>query len=84
MILIFLNEHIIRALEVRYVINMYDNHKWAQQIVEQEKENGFIYIEPIINSLCEYEQNRDYYLTIDEFYPVIIDKIKEYQLKKLK
>ena len=79
-----LNEHIIRALEVRYVINMYDNHKWAQQIVEQEKENGFIYIEPIINSLCEYEQNRDYYLTIDEFYPVIIDKIKEYQLKKLK
>lgn len=79
-----LNEHIIRALEVRYVINMYGNEKWGQQIVEQEKENGFIYMEPIIDSLCEYENQRNDYQTIDEFYPVIIEKIKEYQLKRVK
>ncbi len=78
-----INEHIVRALEIRYIINVYGDYKWAQELIEDEKENSFIYIEPIVNSLCQYERQRNIYKRIDDFYPIIIKKIKEYKNTKL-
>ena len=74
-----INEHIIRAIESRYIDLMYHDQDWYNKRIENEKELGFIYIDNILNSLIEYENNRDVYKTFDEFYPVIIRNIEEYK-----
>ena len=80
-----INEHIIRALTIRwgYLRNRKDD--LYNRRTEREKERGFIYIENILNSLIFYEENRDEYPNLDSYYPIIIENIiKEYQNKSAK
>ena len=49
--------------------------------IENDISLGFKYLSPILNSLGEYENNRDIYKTFDEFYPNIIENIKNYKLE---
>lgn len=74
-----LNEHIIRAIEIRTIDAMFHDVNWYDYRIKQEKEMGFIYIEPIVDSLKEYENNRDMYSRFDMFYPIIVDNIKNYK-----
>lgn len=77
-----INEHINRAIELRTIKNIYHNDEWYDYRIKHEKENGFIYIDVVEESLQEYEQNRDIYSTFDMFYPIIIERIKSYKNKK--
>lgn len=74
-----INEYIIRAICARYILLMYHDQNWYQRRIESEKESGFIYIEPIIESLLEYENNRQVYPRFDLFYPNIIASLEKYK-----
>ena len=70
-----LNEHIIRALTARAILLIEKDEDWYKRRIEKEKSLGFIYIENIIESLIYYENNRDKYKNIDEYYPIIIENM---------
>lgn len=78
-----INEHIIRALTLRYRLHVTGDISKYEQRTNIEKELGFIYIESILNSLITYENKRDTYKNIEEFYPVIINNMfKDYEASK--
>lgn len=70
------NEHIVRAVTIR-LTELYEGKEKAKRLIKIEKSNGFFYIEPICSKLLEYEKNRDRYKTFEEFYPEIIELLKE-------
>ena len=73
-----INEHIVRAISARYIYLVYGDKELYKQCIENNKKSGFIYIDNIIDSLINYENNRDKYKTLVEFYPEIIENIKKY------
>lgn len=74
-----LNEHIIRALTSRFVYH--EDNLDGIKVLEMEKETGFIYVEALFNKLEEYENNRDKYPTIEDFYPELIKSLDEFMDK---
>ena len=69
------NEHIIRAVEIRLMVQQ--QGKGAEEIlICEERVRGFAYIEPLCRKLEEYEQHRDKYPTFESFYPQIIGVFK--------
>lgn len=71
-----INEHIVRAIQIRYIINEYNDKKWAESIAKWEEEQGFIYIRNILEKLEEFESNREKYKIFEEVYPEIINYLK--------
>ena len=66
---ICVNEHIIRAINV-LLIEQNIGEKEAAKLLQRELANKFIYIEPIIEKLKEFEQQRDSQnITFSNFYP---------------
>ncbi len=81
--LTIINEHIIRALTLRYRLHVTGDISRYEQRTNAERGLGFIYIDNILNSLIMYENNRDTYKNIEEFYPVIINNmIMNYEISK--
>ena len=68
-----INEHLVRAIQIRYIINEYNDEKWAEYITNMEEGNGFIYIRNILQLLEEFENSRDKYNTFDDFYVHLIN-----------
>ena len=78
-----INEHIIRALTIRWGYLTNPKEELYNRRITKEKERGFIYIDTILEALVFYENNRDLYPNIDEYYPKIIENIiNEYQNKQ--
>lgn len=67
-----INEHLVRAIHIRYIINEYNDIKWAEYVTRSEEENGFIYIREILEKLEFFENNRNVFNTFDDFYPEIV------------
>jgi hypothetical protein len=68
-----INEHIVRAINIRIHQLNWDSTLW-QKMLNEEKANQFIYIEPILNKLKEFETARDKsHIAFAEFYPQILD-----------
>lgn len=78
---ICINEHIIRAVTARLILKVSGKEAYDFAITAQKNE-GFVYIEDICNSLESYEKNRAKYTTFAEFYPEIIKVFRD-QYKKL-
>nr|WP_276536536.1 DUF4932 domain-containing protein [Tissierella carlieri] len=74
-----LNEHIIRALTSRFAYH--EDNLDGIKVLEMEKETGFIYVEALFNKLEEYENNRDKYSTIEDFYPELLKSLDEFMDK---
>ena len=70
---ICVNEHIVRAV----VIRLYERNigmKEASQLMIQELSKQFIYINPIVEKLKEFEKLRDTKnITFSDFYPQLIE-----------
>jgi len=74
-----INEHVVRAIHVR----LYDLHLGAQQsksLLENELEQRFIYVEPLVAKLKDFEtqRNKDK-VTFSEFYPellIVLDSLQ--------
>jgi len=66
----FANEHIARAVTVRMAYA--DNEEAGDRALAEELRLGFVYIEPILKKLVEYENNRDEYPDMTSFYPELL------------
>ena len=63
------NEHLIRAIHVR-LLELHTDSQKAKKMLDNELEKHFIYIEPIIEKLKEFEKQRDTKnISFSEFYP---------------
>ena len=71
-----INEHVIRAIVIRYISLIYHDEAWVQRAIQNEKKRGFIYIEDILESLEEYENQRQNYPTFDLYYPMIVKHLE--------
>ena len=70
---ICVNEHIIRAITTRFS-ELYDDAEQSKIILNNEIERRFIYIEPLIEKLKEFEIQRDEKnITFSEFYPELLN-----------
>lgn len=76
-----INEHLVRAIQIRYIIKEYNDEKWADSVTNWEEKQGFIYIRNILEKLEEFENNREEYKNFEEFYPEIINYLKS--IKKI-
>jgi len=70
-------EHLVRLGEIKIAELMEDTDLSVQYMHECIVNRGFIYMKPIQEILLEYENNRDKYTTIEDFIPIIINKLKE-------
>jgi len=67
------NEHIIRAINVR-LYDLYLDTEKSNKLQENDIKRGFIYIEPLVEKLKEFEKLRDEkQITFSEFYPELLD-----------
>jgi len=72
------NEYIVRAITAR-VLYLQDETKEYKETINNDKRSGFKYIEYVIEKLKEYENNRDRYKQIEDFYPELLDElVKQY------
>jgi hypothetical protein len=67
------NEHIIRAINIRLNGLYLDVEKSKKLLHEELRRNRFIYIEPLIEKLKEFEKQRDEnHITFSDFYPELL------------
>jgi Domain of unknown function (DUF4932) len=69
------NELLLRATTIKITEKNFGKDK-ANELIEYEKSVGFGLVENIVEILRLYENNRDKYPTFDEFYPVLLKKMK--------
>lgn len=65
------NEHIIQAIEVRLAHRQFGEEAGEQELAEQ-KERGFRYIDPLVETLAAYEEDRSRFPTLADVYPRLI------------
>lgn len=65
------NEHIVRAFTTRMRYR-FDGQEAGDRTLQNEKDGGFVYIEPLVKALERYEANRDRYPTLSDFYPELM------------
>lgn len=69
---ICVNEHVVRAIHLR-LIDLYIGHSAYEQKLQQELHSGFLYIEPILQKLQEYETlKKTTSVTFSAFVPKLI------------
>ncbi len=67
------NEHIVRAIHLR-LLDLHIGHSAYEQKLQQEIHYGFLYIEPILKKLQEYETlKKTTSVTFSAFVPKLID-----------
>lgn len=73
------NEHIIRAVNIR-MVELYSNVQQSQALLNRELGNRFIYTVPLIEKLKEFEKQRDEHsITFSEFYPELLNLLDSLQ-----
>lgn len=66
------SEHVIRAIEVRLSHRQFGAEAGKKKLAEEEKK-GFRYVAPLARALKRYEQRRDRYPTLADFYPQLVE-----------
>lgn len=72
---ICLNEHLVRTFTSRLAF-MDKTEAMAQEIVGMEVQRGFVYLPYFLELFKEYEQSRDQYKNMAQFYPRIIKQLE--------
>ena len=68
-----LNEILVRASVIKYMTDKYPtNAVNIEKYLSEERNNGFIWINELYNSLLIYDQNRDKYPTVRSYMPEIV------------
>ncbi len=73
---ITVNEHIVRAVVIRLKQARFGD-QMAEQRLHKDKEQGFDYIDILLDRLIYYEDNRHLYRTFADFYPQLIAVLNE-------
>ena len=71
-----LNESIVRASVVRYLLANTINKQIAENEVKKQVNRGWLWTRELVSLLEKYEGDRATYPTINEFYPAIIEFFK--------
>lgn len=67
------NEHIIRAVNIR-IQELYKGSAKSRELLNREIANRFIYIEPLVKKLKEFEKQKDLkHLTFSDFFPQLLN-----------
>lgn len=67
------NEHIIRAIYIR-LLSMYENENEAKLQLENEKSLRFVYIDPLVEKLIQFEHERQTKnISFSEYYPTLLN-----------
>jgi len=70
---ICVDEHVIRAVNTR-LFELYLGSQQSKAMLESELQRRFIYIEPLIEKLKDFEKRRDQNgITFSEFYPELLN-----------
>ena len=73
------NEHIIRAIHVR-LMELHIDAQQSEALLENELKRRFIYIEPLIEKLKNFDNKRDNNrMTFSEFYPELLGVLDSLQ-----
>ena len=73
------NEHIIRAIHIR-LAELHLGYQQAKALLDNEIRSQFIYIEPLIEKLKDFEKQRDKEkITFTEFYPELLNVLDSLQ-----
>ncbi len=78
------NEHIVRAVTTRLACREFGSEA-SEQALGAEKGRGFAYIQALCDSLAVYEEQRDKYPTLVDYYPELIkvfERLSEKDLDK--
>lgn len=70
------NEHIIHAINVRLTDRRHGEEA-AEQQVERDLQRGFVHVPALVERLREYEQDRERYRTLADFYPRLLEVFAE-------
>ena len=73
---IMLYEYLVRASTIRYLSA--NNYLKAKSQIWKDKKRGFPAIEGLVELLEVYETNRDKYVTMSDFMPLVIDYFDTY------
>ena len=71
-----LNEALVRAAVIKYVKDHHSNQSTIDDLIKQEKDNGFLWIEELIDELESYDKQRDKYPTLESYMPKLIETYK--------
>jgi len=66
------NEILVRASTIRYFQEHGADEQKILNLIRFEQSKGFIWIEPLVSKLAEYENNRLKYLSLNSFMPEIV------------
>lgn len=77
-ITIFLNEHLVRAVEVISARDLF-TLEVADRILTYHEERGFYLIRNLVEELEFYQVNRDLYPTFRDFVPYLYDRFDSYK-----
>jgi hypothetical protein len=73
---IAMNEALVRASVIRYLINHNTDRTTAKNQLKSEFVRGFFWMRDLVDCLGVYEKSRDKYPTLESYMPVIIDFYK--------
>lgn len=76
------NESIVRAAVIRYLIDNNTQIDDVRKSVIDEMSVGFYWTPELVKCLSKYSENRDKYPTLADYYPVIIEFFDEYTQKR--
>lgn len=71
-----LNEHLVRAVTGRLLLAE-RGRPAVEQMLEMERNRGFLYIEPLFNQLEHYENQRVKYPEYRDFFPELVTVLEE-------
>jgi hypothetical protein len=70
------NEHIVRAIAI-YLAAKLGEKEYASKHLDYDMKKGYMYLPALLDKLQYYEKHRDIYITIDNFYPELIEVFAE-------
>jgi len=73
---IMLNEALVRASVIKYFIDHGTNESKIQMMLNNESNNGFIWIKGLVDELKKYDNQRDEYPTLESYIPTLSDAYK--------
>lgn len=77
-------EMLVRACVVRYFQNKKNDTQKFYLLIADEKNNGFLWIDKLVDWIDIYEKSRDKYSTLDSFMPIVASSINELSLEQVK
>lgn len=73
---IMLYEYLVRACTIRYLYG--ENYLSAKSQIRKDKKKGFPAIEGLVELLEKYEANRNKYVTMSDFMPLVVEYFNTY------